>query len=489
MKKILTVMLAALTVTAFAACGAKNDNAALKPDETKTETSVDAAVPSDEQEKKKEIDYESDLSTERFDGYEYRILVRKGALDTQWFDEPQEDAVDDAIYKRNKAVEDRYGVTITASEGTGSNTDTSALNSILAGDDAFDAIYTHSRSAFAYATQGACYNVLDIKSLHLDKPWWSKNIVDACEIGGNLYVLDGDISINGLSLAMCLFFNKRIFDELGFDYPYELVRDGEWTFDEFAYLVKKGGKDLNGDGVLLPEDDQYGFWTTQWNAPIAILYAGGQKVYDKDDEGNLQITLYSNKTVQIFDSFFNLMNNEAAFLQFTEGNVNYTGPDPFPEGRVMMTSSSLGSAKGFRNMDDDFGILPYPKFDEEDDYHTTINGYSPLLCIPLTVSDPERTGAITEALAAYGSKFVLPAFYDVSLKTKYARDNDSEEMMDIIKDSILFDIGYLCGGQYQSHGRDIAASPNHDFSSWYSSRESAAKTDLKNFNKDYGGIE
>ena len=434
------------------------------------------------------VDYFGDLSTDTFDGYDYRILVRKGALDTQWFDEPQEDAVSDAIYKRNKAVEERYGITITGHEGTGSNTDTSALNGILAGDDAYDIIFTHSRSAFAYAVQGAGYNIHDIRSIHLDKPWWSPNISESCTIGGNLFVLDGDISINGLANAMCLYFNKRIFDELGYDYPYDMVRDGEWTFDEFAYLAKKGGKDLNGDGVMQPEDDQYGFYTTEWGAPINILYAGGQKVYDKDDEGNLQITLYSNKTVQIFDSFFNLLNNESCFLQFTTYDINYTGSNLFVGGRAMMYDSTLGNAKGFRDMDDDFGILPFPKFDEEDEYSTTINGFAPLGVIPLTVSDPERTGAITEALCAYGSYYVLPAFYDVSLKTKYARDNESEEMMDIIKDSIIFDIGYLCGGQYQSHGRDIAHLTNRDFSSWYIARETAAKNDLKKFNEDYGGI-
>ena len=488
-KKTLAALLVSGLVLAFAAC--KSGDGPKEPTSTPADTPVGTPTDTPTQTPdEEEIDYESDLSTERFDGYDYRILVRKGNIATQWFEEPQEDAVDDAIYKRNKAVEDRYGITVSCAEGTGSNTDTSALNGILAGDDAYDIIFTHSRSAFSYATQGACYNALDIKSLHLDKPWWSKNIVNDCSINDRLYVLDGDISINGLSSAMCLMFNKRLFDELGYDYPYDMVRDGEWTFDEFAYLAKKGGKDLNGDGVMTPEDDQYGFWTGMWSAPINILYAGGQKVYNKNEEGELELTLYSNKTVQIFDSFFNLMNNEACFLEITEGSLdNYDGPAPFPAGRAMFIAGGLGGAKGYRDMDDDFGILPYPKFDEEDEYSTTINGAAPLACIPLTVGDPERTGAITEALAAYGGKYVLPAFYDVSLKTKYARDDDSEEMMDIIKDSIIFDVGYLCGGQYQSHGRDLSTTTNHDFSSWYSARESAAKTDLKNFNKDYAGIE
>ena len=76
---------------------------------------------------------------------------------------------------------------------------------------------------------------------------------------------------------MCMVFNKRIFDELGFDYPYELVKEGDWTFDEFAYTVKKGAKDLNGDGIIEPEFDQLGYSSSQWEAPMNIIYTGGQK--------------------------------------------------------------------------------------------------------------------------------------------------------------------------------------------------------------------
>ena len=489
LKKVLTALLVTGLVLSFASCGKKDDNPSggnVTPTTDPTQQTGDNNTTdiSDSE----DIDYDAILSKERYDGYEYRILVRKGSLDSQYFEEAQEDIVDDAIYRRNKIVEEKYGITITASESSHSNYDTSALNSILAGDDAYDVIFAHSRAAFAYAVQGAGYNIHDISTIHMDMPWWSKNINDNCTVNGKLYVLDGDISVSGLSSAMCLLFNKRIFDEKGFDYPYEMVKDGDWTFDEFAYLAKKGGSDLNGDGVMNPEDDQFGFFTSEWAAPINILYAGGQKIYDKNDEGALELTLYSNKTVEIFDEFFSLMNNEACFLQFTEGNINYSGPDIFRSGRAMMASGGLGSAQGLRDMDDDFGVIPYPKFDENDEYSTAINGAAPLVIIPVSVSDVNRTGAITEALAAYGHRDVIPAFYEKSLKSKYARDEESEEMMALIKDSIIYDIGYVAGCPLQSVGRDLSKTTTRDFSSFYAARESSAKKSVEEFNKDYGGL-
>ena len=478
-KKFLTVLLAASLLASVAACSKKDE----KVKDVVSEKVEGSSSNADDG----EIDYTSDLSTERFDGYNFRILIRKTHLADQYLEEDSEDIVESATYRRNKLIEEMYGITITGSESSDHNYDTSALNSILAGDDAYDIIFTHSRAAFSYAVQGACVNFNEVESIHLDKPWWTRAITDSCSINGYLYVLDGDISSESLGATMCMLFNKRIFDELGYDYPYELVKDDEWTFDEFAYLAKKGGADLNGDGVIAAKDDRFGYISSQWQAPMNILYTGGQKIYDKNDEGVLELTLYSNKTVDIYDEYFSLIDNEACLLG-TESKP-HGGGEVFKEGRAMFTDSELRMAELHRDMDDDFGIIPYPKFDEDDVYATAANGGTHLMIMPITVSDIERTGAITEALCAIGSRDVIPAFYEQSLKTKYARDDASEEMIDLIRASRVFDLGYVAGGTFQSCGKDLANSESHDFASYYAKGENAALAKLADFNKDYGKIE
>ena len=477
LKRILISVMAAASLFAFASCKEAKNDVTVKPSANE-ETATTATTTEDG-----EIDYEALLSDNYYEGYNYRILVRKGYLSKQYLEEDSEDNVESAIYRRNKEVEEKYGVTITASESSSAGYETDALNTILAGDDAYDIIFSHSRAAFTYAVQGAAYNINDISTMNLNNPWWSQDIKNSCDINGHVYVLDGDITTEGLSSCMAIFFNKRIFDELGFDYPYDTVREGEWTFDEFAYYAKKGAADLDGDGIMTPEIDQYGFVTGEWEMPIGILYTGGQRIYGKNDSGELELTLYNNKTVEIYDEFFSLMDNAACFISI-EGM--YNGGLHFSQGRAMMQAATMGSASGFRSMDDDFGIVPYPKFDDDDDYASIINGHASLAVIPITVSDVERTGAITEALGAYGKKYVIPAFYDVSLKTKSARDEDSEEMMDLIRQKTIFDLGYLAGGSFQSTGRDLARLGSHDFSSFYAEKENKAKDQVDNFNKDYG---
>ena len=60
--------------------------------------------------------------------------------------------------------------------------------------------------------------------------------------------------------------------------------------------------------------------------------------------------------------------------------------------------------------------------------------------------------------------------------------------MDLIKDSIIYDIGYVAGGPLQSVGRDLAKTTTRDFSSFYAARESSAKQAVEEFNADYGGL-
>ena len=483
MKRILCFIISIVVLAMISACDDKDVLKQQDPESVQISDNQNGSASSDDNE---EIDYTSDLSKEKYDGYNYRILVRKDSLSDQYLENDSDDLVESATFRRNKLIEQMYGITITASESSSNNYDIDALNSILAGDDAYDLVFTHARAAFEYAVQGAAYNFRDIESIHLDKPWWTKDVVESCTLNGKLYVLDGDISSKGLGATMCMVFNKRIFDELGFDYPYELVKEGDWTFDEFAYTVKKGAKDLNGDGIIEPEFDQLGYSSSQWEAPMNIIYTGGQKIYDKDENGDLQLTLYSNKTVEIYDEFFSLIDNKACYLG-TEKST-YKGPDPFNDGRAMIADSELRHAQTLRNLDDDFGIIPYPKFDEDDEYATAVNAGSHMIFIPITVEDVERTGAITEALCAIGSRDVIPAFYEKSLKTKYTRDEESEEMIDIIRDSVVFDLGYVIHGTFSSCGKDLAVSTTHDFASYYAAGETAAKINLEVFYENYGGV-
>ena len=465
-KKLLCFLLAATVLLTFIACGDGKGN------DKKQE------INDDMREKVSYIE-EDDLG-----GYEFRILCRPGMIEDQYVEKETGDIIADAVLERNMLVEAFLNVKIVATESSDGKA-ADALNAILAGDDQYDIILPHSRTAFQYAIQDALVNYNDISTLDLDAEWWSQDIVDSANINNPLYVLDGDVQTHRLEYGFAMYFNKRIFDELGLDYPYQMALDGEWTFDEFSKLVKQGSKDLNGDGLLKADEDQFGYYTWPTYGPIEVLYSGGQRVYSKNAVGIPTLSINSPKTVEIFSDFFSLCNTEDVYLKRSHETVK---EDLFTAGRAMFSDKGLGDAKKMRNMADDFGILPWPKFTSEDDYSTVINGHASLVCMPVTVEDPELSGQILEALCAVGNHEVIPAFYEVSLKTKFSRDAESEAMIDIIRDSLIYDLGYISGNTIQGTGEMLANMSNPDFASYYASNESKALNDLNEFLKAYGKI-
>ena len=421
------------------------------------------------------------------DGYNFRILTRPGEswVADQYVEEETGDIINDAVYRRNETVKSLFNINISSFESS-TDSGTDALNNILAGDDQYDIIFPHARTAFSYSLQNSVVNFHEINTIDLTKEWWAQDIIDSCSVNNHLYVLDGDISTRRLYYAYTIFFNKDIFDELGLDYPYTMVKDGTWTFDAFAKFVKQGTKDLNGDGLINEKNDQFGYFAVDWFGPFSVMYSGGVRIYEKNARGIPELSINSAKTTKIFSEYFNLANSEDVFMRLDQ--VRIPSSDLFRDGRAMFADKSLGDAKHLRDMSAEFGILPFPKFDADDEYSTIIGGGSSLMIMPITVEDYDRTGKILEALCALGSRDVIPAFYDVSLKTKFSRDAESEEMIDIIKDSLTYDLGYLSGGALQSTGYNLAHQTNPDFASYYARNESKALSDLKNFLVTYAKL-
>ena len=98
-----------------------------------------------------------------------------------------------------------------------------------------------------------------------------------------------------------------------------------------------------------------------------------------------------------------------------------------------------------RGMEMDFCIIPLPKLDKaQEKYITPNNPHTGAgISIPVTASDLDRTGMILEDLSAESRYTLQPAYYEINLKGKYARDEESQDMLDIILSNTAHDIGYV----------------------------------------------
>ena len=68
-----------------------------------------------------------------------------------------------------------------------------------------------------------------------------------------------------------------------------------------------------------------------------------------------------------------------------------------------------------------------------------------MAAVPSTNTRPDFTGAVLDAMAYLSNKDVTPVFFDVTVSQKRLRNEDSIDMLQIIKKSGCIDIGLVYG--------------------------------------------
>ncbi|MCI8388878.1 MAG: extracellular solute-binding protein [Clostridiales bacterium] len=385
------------------------------------------------------VDTEPELPAYDFEGRDFNILCR---TDKAYEFEAEEtgDIVDDAIYSRNASVRDRYNVNINTIAIDGDwNARESFINmiaqSVLANDDDYQLVAGYNAYITSMITQGY---LLDTNELGIDfsSPWWYSGFNDNVEIEGKKYFCLGDASLTMWENLEVVYFNKKLLEDYKLDSPYELIGNDKWTFDVMKDYCRLVSSDLNNDSVM-DETDQWGM--IFYNIRDVALYFENSYCRTGDD-GYPKITFFSERLVDIFDDVYSFVNVDNGAHQF-EPDVDQK---VFSEDRALFFQGPLRYASLFRKNTSDFGIVPFPKYDENQSrYYTTVVDDLSVFCVPSVVQDKEFCGVILDALCRESSKQVIPCYYDKALKVKYSRDPESEEMLNLVRDSIYFDFGYV----------------------------------------------
>lgn len=402
--------------------------------------------------------------------------------------------VDAAVYFRNLAVEERFGVEINIVQSTDSNLDTSAMESIKTNNCNYDVIVNHGRAMFTYAMNNTLADWNDLPYVDLTKPWWNQGMINDFTVNGVLYCLAGDISYQSLGATVGMIFNKDVCDMLEIDMPYDLVLDNEWTWAEFKKMTEMANQELSGNDTLKPEDgDVMGYMTSYWRGPMTVLYAGGGSIVSKNDAGTeLELTLYSARNEQIFSDYFDLLskaNNKLYYTGYSIEGVHKT----FAKGKVLFMDTRLYDiryivAQNFSN----YGVIPWPKYDEfVEEYYSWCDAVANTFGVPKCHNKErlEYVSVILEALCAEGYREVLPTFYEDVLQSKYANDPDAFDCIDLIKAGRRYDIAsYMQAnmGAVSSPGPNLIDTKTGEFknfTNWYGGVEATAKQNLKLVNK------
>ncbi|MCL1794070.1 MAG: hypothetical protein FWG34_09385 [Oscillospiraceae bacterium] len=480
MKKIINLFLVSIMILmVFVSC--KPEKEEIDEEENPADAAVDGPETSGEEDVLERV--YPNLPDADFGGYDFNFLtVYDSGIDwTDW--DPRDiyaeaesgDLINDAVYKRNAIIEEKYSIKITETCVLRSAFNTRFRTSVASGDDDFDAAMPYLQEVVSYAQQGWLTDLHSIDRVDLSKPWWNQSCVSQMSVGGRLYFVQSDITVIDNDAMEAMVFNKDIIQHNELESPYELVNAGKWTLDKLIEMSKNVSSDLNGDGIMDLRDDRFGL-VVQRTSFLSFYAAAGGTIVGKDKDDLPYINFSNEKNYLLLAKLTEMMQDKqnAVDLHRYEGKFAIYDEQAkmFSEGRALFMWLRMRVVENLRNMETDFGIIPMPKADElQKNYIGRINhNVSTALTVSKTNADLERTGIVLEALAGESKYTLQPAYYELNLKTKFARDSESEAMLDIIYDTrnMLYDLAEIYNfGDFAGTIRGI---PTHDRNADYASQ-------------------
>ncbi|MBQ4136921.1 MAG: hypothetical protein IJD67_02320 [Clostridia bacterium] len=421
-------------------------------------------------------------------------------------DDEATDIVYSKIHERNEVVAERLNVDIEFFfSGTNGWQEASDFlkREIATMSSGFECVFTTNNAVILTKMFNYFHNVNDSEYIDSGERWWYEDAIMEMSVDDNNYrFLYGDIFIDDLGKGGAIFYNKSLYEQYlsankNPDELYQIVLDGKWVFEEFTRLVKKSHIEKGGDGST----DIYGFTVTHREYAHYLREGVGIRIYERNEQGMPVFDFKDDKSVDFANALYALFYNNEGVLN--NRYLGHTIPDnfSFTNSNTIFNLDTLSAvlSDNMREMKEDFGILPYPKWDEEqEEYITLVHNSCSTVCFPISADIDrvnEEVSAVVEALASESYRRVSVPFYEAALKSAYNRDLQSAQMIDIItgshetvKSKITKNFAFEYSSSMGSIGyifEYLIYENNPNFVSRYDSMIDPANTGLKELLKQY----
>ncbi len=283
---------------------------------------------------------------------------------------------------RLQEAEEKFNVKINWIPTVNNQQIETVLSRLLAGESEDDIWLVSQEHFWTLLAQNALLPVNDL----VPEGYFENNLVperqaisEMLSFRGNKYVFDN--YFNMASQYRLILWNKDLFAREGFPDLYELYENGEWTWDAFEQILHAGYKDTDGDGQI----DQWGLGDLGWdwhftNGGKIVREIDGRMVFTLDESANLEVLTQIGewgRTGKIL--------TDTDLTQFKAGNV-------------AMASTLAWRISRITDMEDDYGIVPYPLGPSGDKYVYPAAALNALV-LPVNSRDPEALIALVDYVA------------------------------------------------------------------------------------------
>ena len=220
-------------------------------------------------------DAQSTVEVNDYEGYIFKIVsTNQNDRHTDFVAEEENGAtLNDLVFRRNLQVEEKYNITLEPVAMDFGSINALIQKNVSAGDNSYD-LHMSNATAYTLASGGYLMALNTVPGLDIAKPWWDQDAISGMSIGGNIYMITGDITPNGMLSSECVLFNKNLFDARSIKYPYDSAFAGTWTLDEMYEICGDLTEDINGDGKLDSKTDLFSI-TCWFDAAHGFFYGAG----------------------------------------------------------------------------------------------------------------------------------------------------------------------------------------------------------------------
>ncbi len=441
-----------------------------------------------------EFNWKNGVNVNDYGGYTFTLL---NGCTASWYsytlivpEESTGEPVNDAFYERNMRVNELLNVEIT--ENNVSDSITELRNGVKAGTDDFDVALCTLMDCYAVSMENNVYDLNTVDGFDFSHVWWDQNAVDDLTINNKLYFVTSSSDTTRLDSIRALFFNKEMVSDFGMDNPYDLVDEGKWTIDVFKEMCATVVDDLDGDGAMT-DMDRYG-WISYGNIMQDLLMNGMNMRYLSIDKetGHVVISAdgeaYFDAFAKVYDlilspddSVFDIRHSKHS--KHLRGLGDRIQEQIFVENGALFYSECLAWARVMREMEADFGILPPPKYDEAQERHYSIIINPFMQMIPVTAEDTGRTANVLEAFAAASHDTVVPAYVDITLTGKVARDADTVRMLNMVFEELAYNLHFTSLDVRGTVYNVLKTGRENNLASQLESKQKANETALEKINE------
>ncbi len=391
--------------------------------------------------------------------------------------------IDDAVKKRNDMVEKLYNVKLEVVKSATINND--VLLDCQSSLGTYDLIMPSLSSLSSLASQEYLHDLTEIEGFDITAPWYDKNCTEAFSINNKVFFTTGDLTILNKVNTPSVLFNKEMaqkyYPEIDF---YQLAREKQWNFDTLVECAKGVANIATADGSY-SDENIYGMVTAHGD-PIVFYGASGEKFCDKDSDDLPYLSFGSTErsttlAQKILETYRDA--NWLIHAQDCAEPIWETSFEVFYEGRALFRPSYFSATTKLRKLSEiEFGVLPVPMMDSTQDSYFSFcgTGATAGIAIPICAKDPEFSAYMIDAYSAWAKNYLTPAYYEVNLRYKDLRDDQSEEMLDIIFDNIVYDIGECFKfGKVSAIFNDLVKKGSADVVSTLAERQAQAEMEIE----------